>query len=126
MPLHSPLGAVRGLGSAKEGVEHFKMQRLTAMANILLVLWLIVSCVGLTGASYEETVAWLASPLTATLMILTLISLFYHASLGVQVVLEDYVHHEGIKVASLVALKLVSFALAALGVVSVLMVAFGS
>ncbi len=101
MQLRTPIAQIRGLGSAKDGVGHWKMQRLTAIANVILVSWFLISAISLAGASYEETRAWLASPLSASLMLLLIASAFYHTKLGVQVVIEDYVHHEGIKLASL-------------------------
>ncbi|MGI9435867.1 MAG: succinate dehydrogenase, hydrophobic membrane anchor protein [Geminicoccaceae bacterium] len=87
------MSRIRGLGSAGEGVGHWKMQRLTAIANVLLVLWFLASAISLAGAGYEETKAWLASPLCASLMTMLVISAFYHMKLGIQVVIEDYVHH---------------------------------
>ncbi|WGF88370.1 succinate dehydrogenase, hydrophobic membrane anchor protein [Marinivivus vitaminiproducens] len=126
MSMRAPIARARGLGSAHEGVSHWKAQRLTAVANVVLVLWFVFSAATLSGAGYEEVRAWLRSPVSATLMILLAISVFYHAKLGVQVVIEDYVHHEGLKVASLTALTLATCALGAVCVVSVLMVALGS
>ena len=99
MSMRTPLGKVRGLGSAKEGTEHFWRQRLTAVANIPLViigLWLVVS---LVGAPYSEVRATLASPLTAIFIALFSISVLYHMHLGMQVVIEDYVHGELNKIA---------------------------
>jgi succinate dehydrogenase / fumarate reductase membrane anchor subunit len=86
----------------------------------------VFSCVALVGAGYAEVRAWLASPVAATLMILLVISTFYHARLGVQVVIEDYVHHEGAKLAALAALTLVVIALAVACIVAVLKVSIGS
>jgi len=126
MALLTPIGRIRGLGSAREGVGHWKWQRLTAIANVVLVLWFVFAAASLSGGGYEEVRAWLASPLAATLMILLVISLFTHARLGVQVVIEDYVHHEGARIAALAALTLVSFALAVACIVAVLTVAIGS
>jgi succinate dehydrogenase / fumarate reductase, membrane anchor subunit len=126
MSLHSPLAKARGLGSARAGVGHWTHQRLTAISNLLLVLWFVFSAVALAGAGYEEVRGWLASPVAATLMILLVISTFYHARLGVQVVIEDYVHHEGIKLASLAALTLVTVGLAVACIVAVLKVSIGS
>ena len=126
MQLRTPIAQTRGLGSAKEGVGHWKMQRLTAVANIILVIWFLISAVSLAGATYEETRAWLASPVTASLMVMLIISAFYHAKLGVQVVIEDYVHHEGIKLASLLAVTLLCVALGVACVVAVLKTSFGS
>jgi succinate dehydrogenase / fumarate reductase membrane anchor subunit len=122
----SPLAKARGLGAARSGVGHWTHQRLTAISNLLLVLWFVFSALALAGADYLEVRAWLASPVSASLMILLVISTFYHARLGVQVVIEDYVHHEGAKLAALAALTLVVVALAVTCIVAVLKVSLGS
>jgi succinate dehydrogenase / fumarate reductase, membrane anchor subunit len=126
MSVRSPLARARGLGPARAGVGHWSHQRLTAIANLLLVAWFLLSALALAGAGYAEVRAWLAAPLSASLMILLVISTFYHARLGVQVVIEDYVHHEGIRLAALVALTLVICALAVACIVAVLKVSIGS
>jgi succinate dehydrogenase / fumarate reductase membrane anchor subunit len=126
MGVQSPIARVRGLGPAREGVNHWIGQRLTAISNIVLVLWFVFSAMALAGAGYEEVRAWLAAPVPASLMILLVISTFYHARLGVQVVIEDYVHHEGAKIASLAAVTLITFGLAVACIVAVLTVAIGS
>ena len=126
MGVQSPVARVRGLGAAREGVGHWTRQRLTAIANLLLVLWFVFSAMALAGAGYDEVRAWLASPLSASLMILLVISVVYHARLGVQVVIEDYVHHEGARLGSLAALSLIAFGLAVACIVAVLKVSIGS
>jgi succinate dehydrogenase / fumarate reductase membrane anchor subunit len=126
MGVQSPIARVRGLGPAREGVGHWTRQRLTAISNIVLVLWFVFSAMALAGAGYEEVRAWLASPVPASLMILLVISTFYHARLGVQVVIEDYVHHEGAKIGSLAAVTLITFGLAVACIVAVLKIAIGS
>jgi len=105
--MRTNLGRVRGLGSAKEGVHHWWMQRLTAIALVPLILWFVASLAGLAGAGHTETVEWLGSPLVAIAMILTVVATLYHAALGVQVVIEDYVHHEGLKFFWLIAVKFI-------------------
>ena len=105
--MRTDLGRVRGLGSAKEGVHHWWMQRLTAIALVPLILWFVASLAGLAGAGHTETVEWLGSPLVAIAMILMVVATFYHAALGVQVVIEDYVHHEGLKFFWLIAAKFI-------------------
>jgi succinate dehydrogenase / fumarate reductase, membrane anchor subunit len=122
----TPLGRARGLGAARGGVGHWKLQRLTAISNAVLVLWFVFSAMALAGASYEEVRAWLASPLTATLMILLVLSVFQHAPLGLQVIIEDYVHHPGARIAALVLVRLVVAGLAVACIVAILTVAFGS
>lgn len=125
MGVQSPIARVRGLGAAREGVGHWTRQRLTAVSNLLLVLWFVFSAMALAGADYEQVRAWLASPLSASLMILLVISIVYHARLGLQVVIEDYVHHEGARLASLAAVTLIAFALAVACIVAVLKVSIG-
>jgi len=126
MQMRSPIASVRGLGAAREGVGHWKLQRLTALANVPLVLWFVFSAMALSGSGYEAVRAWLSSPVTASLMVLLIISLFTHARVGVQVVIEDYVHHEGAKIASLAALTLAVWALGVACTVAVLKVSIGS
>ena len=123
--MRSPLGRVMGLGSAKEGVEHWWMQRLTSIALVPLALWFVASVIGMLGADHASFVAWLSSPIAATLMVLTIGATFYHAQLGVQVVIEDYIHGEGAKLAAIVIIKLAALALAVAGILAVLMVAIG-
>lgn len=105
MRLRSPLAKVHGLGSAREGLHHWWLQRLTALALVPLTVWLVYSLVSMTTLDYLAVVGWLQSPVISTLLILFLISLFYHAQLGMQVVIEDYVHCEVIKIASIIVLK---------------------
>jgi succinate dehydrogenase / fumarate reductase membrane anchor subunit len=109
--MRSDLGRVRGLGTAKEGVHHWWMQRLTAIALIPLTLWFIISIASLNSASYAETVNWLSIPLVSIFMILLVSSTLYHALLGVQVVVEDYIHHEGFKFLLLIRFKTHIFSL---------------
>ena len=123
----TPLGKARGLGSGHAGVHHWTVQRLTAISNVPLVFWFIASAVlALSGATYADTVEWLRSPVTATLMVLLVISVFYHARLGLQVIIEDYVHQPGAKIASLAAVTLVIFAMATACIVAVLVVSLGT
>ena len=99
MSMRTPLGKVRGLGSARDGTQHFWRQRITAVANIPLVLIGLCLTVSLVGAPYEEVRATLASPLTAIFIALFSLSTLYHMHLGMQVVIEDYVHGELNKIA---------------------------
>lgn len=121
--IKTPLGRARGLGSAKEGTDHWFKQRVTAIANIPLMLWLVYSVVDMKGASHAEFTAWLAHPINAILMILVVISTFYHAKLGSQVVVEDYIHNEGFKMVKLIGMKLFFFAAAVACIFSVLKIA---
>jgi succinate dehydrogenase / fumarate reductase membrane anchor subunit len=118
----SPLGRARHLGAAHGGTQHWLRQRVTAIANIPLVIWAVWSITGLVGADYDIACQWLAHPVNAVLMILFICATFYHAVLGAQVITEDYVHHEGLKLAKLIAQKLIYFALAVAGIFAVLSV----
>jgi succinate dehydrogenase / fumarate reductase, membrane anchor subunit len=126
MQLRSQLGRVRGLGSAKEGVGHWWAQRLTAMALVPLAVWFVVAAISLIGADYMEFQAWIGRFGNALLMILTALLLFYHAHLGMQVVIEDYVAGEGARIATLIVVKFVLAVLAASCVLAVLLVALRS
>jgi succinate dehydrogenase / fumarate reductase, membrane anchor subunit len=123
--LRTPLGRARGLGSAKEGVQHWWMQRLTAIALVPLSLWFIVSMIGLTGAEYKVFREWMTHTHVAVLLMLLVAAGFHHAQLGLQVVIEDYVHREGVKLASLILLKFVAFALAVGTIYGILRIAIG-
>jgi len=125
MSYRSPLGKVRGLGSAKDGTHHWWMQRLTALALIPLAIWFVVSVVALLGQNHAAFAAWVKNPLSATLLILLIAATFHHAQLGVQVVIEDYVHGEGAKLAAIILVKGAALVLAGIGIVSVLRIAFG-
>lgn len=123
--MRSPLGRVRGLGSAKDGTGHWWAQRVTALALVPLVIWFVFSVIGIAGADYAAFTAWLSSPLVAGLMILLIVATFHHAQLGLQVVIEDYVHDEGVKVASLLAMKGLVVLFGVIGVLAVLKIAVG-
>ncbi len=124
MSLRSDLGKVRGLGSAKEGVAHWWAQRLTAIALVPLVLWFVAGIAGLAGADLVAVRGWIANPVTAVLLVLLIGTAFHHAQLGLQVVIEDYVHSEGCKLAGIILIKFLAVALAAAGIFSVLRIAF--
>ncbi len=125
MALQSPLGRARGLGSAKEGVGHWWLQRLTAVALVPLSLWFVISMLGLVGADYETFRAFFANPGNLAMMVLVVIVTFWHAVLGVQVVIEDYVHDEAVKLASLIALRLLGVGLGAFAALAVIMFGIG-
>ena len=120
MSLRSPLGRVRGLGSAKEGVAHWWAQRLTALALIPLALWLIVTILTLMVSTYAEAAAFFRQPFNAVFMALLVAATFHHGQLGLQVVIEDYVHTESVKIALLLLVKALAVVLAALGILAVL------
>lgn len=125
MSFRTPLGTARGLGSAKAGTGHWWAQRVTAVALIPLSLWFAVSVLQLTHADYVVTVNWLHTPYVAVLLSLFLATLFYHAYLGVQVVVEDYVHTEWLKIVTLLLIKFATVLLAAAGIFTALRIAFG-
>src|SRR5262249_4858900 len=125
-PMRSSLGRAIGLGSAKEGVAHWWAQRLSAIALVPLVLWFVIAVIDLAGADRAVIVNWLHHPAPAVLMVLMLIAIFYHSALGLQVVIEDYVAHDGARFTLLIANRLLSILLAALGIFAVLKLAFGA
>ena len=125
MDRRSPLARVRGLGSAKEGVGHWWAQRLTALALIPLSLWFVISVVAHSGADYQAMRDWVGSPLVAGLLILLIVSTFYHVYLGLQVVIEDYVHSEVVKIASLIVIKGLAILLTVVALLSVMSILFG-
>jgi len=122
----TPLGRVRGLGSAKSGTHHWWMQRLTAIALVPLSLWFVASLIIVVTAEHALVVAWLHSPLVAILCCALIVAIFYHGQLGLQVVVEDYVHTEWLKVAGLVVMKLLCLLLATACLFAVLSIAFRS
>jgi len=121
--LKTPIARARGLGSAKSGVDHWLMQRITAVGNLILGLWLLWSLVSHGAMTYTAAILWISEPMSAILMILFIISSFYHAVLGSQVVIEDYIHHEGFKLFKLLGQRLVFFAMGVASIFSVLQVA---
>jgi succinate dehydrogenase / fumarate reductase membrane anchor subunit len=123
--IETPLARVRGLGAAKDGTEHWWMQRLTAVLLVPLGLWFVGSIWWLVmqGASHAAVVDWLQGPVAATLMILFAGATFYHLKLGLQVVIEDYVHHKPVKWTMLIALSLGCLMLGAACVYSVIAIA---
>ena len=121
----TPINQVRGLGSAKDGTHHWWLQRLTAIALVPLSLWLVASLVSLVGADYQDVVIWVRSPVVTVLLICLLATLFHHAQLGLQVVLEDYVHTEWLKITSIVLMKFAALLLGLASVLAVLKVSFG-
>ncbi len=118
--------SARGLGSAKDGTHHWWMQRITAIALVPLTVWLVASLVAIGAADHARTVQWLRSPVVGIALLLTIAALFHHAQLGLQVVIEDYVHTEWKKHAALIAVKLLAIAVAAAAAFNVLRVALGS
>jgi succinate dehydrogenase / fumarate reductase membrane anchor subunit len=126
MSLRSPLGRVLGLGSAKGGSAHWFHQRVSAVALLLLGLWFLGSLLALDGAGYAAVVGWLRSPLSSALAALLVGVLAWHATLGLQVVIEDYVGDKGRRLVLLVLVKFLYAVAAVAGVLAVLRIGFGA
>ena len=126
MSRRSALGQVLGHGSAKEGVAHWWAQRLTAVALVPLAVWLVVSLIALPGLDRATVIAWMHHTVTALLLSLLMLTAAWHSQLGVQVVIEDYVHERGWKTLALALSTFLHVLIAAAGVLAVLAVAFGS
>lgn len=128
MSRKTPLGRVLGLGSAKEGTDHFWGQRVSAVAVAVLGVWFVVSVLGLSagGMGYAQVVGWLSAPWAAAAMITLLIAVAYHSMLGIQVIIEDYVHTGWLKVTALVGQRFAHFILALAGSLAVLRIAVSS
>jgi succinate dehydrogenase / fumarate reductase membrane anchor subunit len=123
--LRTPLARARGLGSAREGVHHWWAQRLTAIALIPLVVWFAISLVMMSGADYGAVRAWIGSPVVMVLLILTIVIGLHHGQLGLQVVIEDYVHGDGSKLALIVAVRFIAVLFGLAAIVAVLRIGFG-
>jgi len=119
------LGKVRGLGSSHHGAHHWLVQRFTAIGNLVLMLWLMSSFVLLPDLSYATVSAYLSEPIPATAMVLLIVSVFWHAHHGLQVLIEDYVHTAGNKFAVLALLNLATIGGGAFGIFSVVRLALG-
>src|SRR3984885_11402471 len=118
--LRSPLGRARGLGSAHAGYHHWWIERVEAVALVPLTIWFIFALLHLVGAPHQAMIDWLSSPVSMVLMLLLIVATFHHFSLGVQSVLDDYVHQPTIKMWSIFAIKGACLVLALLCIVSVL------
>jgi succinate dehydrogenase / fumarate reductase membrane anchor subunit len=123
--MRTPLSRVLHLGSARSGTEHFWRQRLTGAANVPLVIGLIVIVVMTVGQPYETAVTYLGSPWVAAILVLLFISVAIHMRIGMQVVVEDYVHSEGLRVVLLAASTFFSFGVAAIAILAILKLTFG-
>ena len=126
MSFRTPLGKVRGLGSAKEGTEHFWKQRLTAVSNLILVSIVLVLLVKLAGADYFTVKRTLAKPQNAILLLLLVLSGIIHMRLGMQSIIEDYVHSEGRKVLALMLNSFFTLVVGLTCVFAILKLSFGA
>ena len=126
MSLRAPLGKVLGLGTAKDGTGHWWAQRVSAVALALLGLWFVASLVSLDNMQHATAIAFIAAPLNSVLMVLLCATLAYHSYLGVQVVIEDYVHAPGIKVVALIASRFAHILVASASVYAILRVGLGA
>lgn len=125
MSLRTPLARVRGLGSAKDGTMHWWMQRVTAVLLVPLSLWLMFCALPMLGAGYADARVWLAQPLNAFLILALALTVIYHALLGVQVVIEDYIHTRWVEVVLLTAIRLLAFLAALATALAVVRIAVG-
>ena len=125
MRMDTPIGRVRGLGSAKSGASHWWLERMTSVATLLLFIWLLVSLLRLPNLDHGTVVEWLRSPLAAVPMLLLIVSTFWHLKLGMQVIIEDYMHEEGSKLFAIAILNFLAIAGAALAFFAVLKIALG-
>lgn len=123
--MRTPLGRVRGLGSAKSGTGHFWLQRLTAVSNLILTVIFVFVVVALVGRPYPAAMALLTNPLVAILMLLFILSACIHMRIGMQVIIEDYVHEEGVKILAVMANTFFALAVGAASVYAVLKLSFG-
>jgi succinate dehydrogenase / fumarate reductase membrane anchor subunit len=125
MTMETPLANARGLGSAREGGHHWWTERLTSVSTLLLFIWLLVSLLRLPAVDYRSVNEWLQQPLAAVPMLLLIVSTFWHLKLGMQVVIEDYVHEEGWKFLSILLLNFATVIGGAFALFAVLKIALG-
>jgi succinate dehydrogenase / fumarate reductase membrane anchor subunit len=118
--MRSPLGRARGLGSAKSGATHWWAQRVSAIALVPLTLWFLCGMVRMIGATRDDVVLWMAGPLPIVLMIALVIATFYHLQLGMQVVIEDYVDNDALRIGAILLVKGLSVVLAIACIVATL------
>lgn len=125
MSLRTPLGTVLGLGSAKDGTRHFWGQRLSGMGLVILGLWFVVSLLAMPGFSYADAVEFIGAPLNGVMLLLLVLTTAYHSTLGLQTVIEDYVHGHGAKLASLIVSRFVHVFFAVAAVYAIVKVGLG-
>lgn len=126
MSLRTPLGRVLGLGSAKDGTSHWWGQRVSAVALLLLGLWFAFALATMSGFSHAEVIAFVAKPINGVLLLLLTAALAYHSYLGIQVVIEDYIHAPGSKVLSLLLSRFLHALLGVAGIYAILKIGLGA
>jgi succinate dehydrogenase / fumarate reductase membrane anchor subunit len=126
MSLRSPLGQVLGLGTAKDGTSHWWGQRVSGAAMAVLGLWFAWSLATMSGFSHAKAVAFIGHPVNALLLLLLSVTMAYHSYLGIQVVIEDYVHGHGLKIASLVLSRFAHVVLAVAAIFAILKLGIGA
>ncbi len=125
MNLQTPLNRVEGLGSAKAGTAEFWHQRVTAVALVPLAIWFVWSVLGLVGAEQEDVIAFLGEPVNAVLMLLLLIAALYHMSIGMQIIIEDYIHQPALKITLIILNRFFAWGVGAASAFALLKIAFG-
>ena len=123
--LRTPLARARGLGSARTGLHHWWAQRLTAVALVPLVVWFAVSLIMMSGADQAVVRAWIGSPFVMVLLTLTIVVGLHHGQLGLQVVIEDYIHNEGWKLAFILLVRFFVVLFGVAAIVAILRIGFG-
>ena len=126
MSLRTPLGRVRGLGTAREGVHHWVALRITSVALVPLTIWFLWAALGALSLGYADARSFVAQPMNAVLMAAFVLCAFHHAHLGMQVVIEDYVHTRWMELFLLVLVKFTCFLAAAAGLLAIVRIALGS
>ena len=126
MSLRSPLGRVLGLGTAKDGTSHWWGQRVSGAALAILGLWFVVAIAGMPGYAHADAAAFIGDPLHAVLLILLTVTMAYHSYLGLQVVIEDYIHGHGLKIAALVLSRFAHVFFAVVGLYAILRLGIGA
>ena len=126
MSLRTPLNRVLGLGSAKDGTDHFWGQRVSGIALAMLGFWFAVSMACMPGFSHAEAIAFIGDPLNGVLLSLLVVTIGYHSYLGVQMVIEDYVHSHGLKLGSLILMRFAHILLAVAGIYGILKIGLGA
>ena len=125
MSYQSPLAKVRGLGASKNGVSHWWSQRITAVVLVPLSIWFVISLITLVGADHATVVTWIGSPTATIFLILFICAMLHHAQLGLQIVIEDYLHTEWIKFVSLILVKFAAVILGLTAIFQLLKISFG-